>query len=411
MSKVKPFRGYLPHPDRAKLVSSPPYDVLSSNEARSLAKENNISFLRVIKPEIDFSKNDEPKGRKLHEHAASNLNEFIKDGILLNDKEENFYIYQISMGEHIQTGIICLVSVKEYNDSLIKKHEYTRPDKEDDRTCHIDVTNANTGPVFLTFRNDGEFQNMLSKVLIRKEDISFRADNSTTHSIWKINDDLNIQMIKSYFSTVPCLYIADGHHRAASASRVQKLRKDRELEKNNDVESSYFLSAIFPHDEVQILGYNRVITDLAGLTVDQFILSVEEKFHIEELTKAEAPSKISCFTMYLNRTWYRLEAKNKILSNDSTKGLDAAILQDHIFEPILKIDDPRISNRIDFVGGIRGLGELERRCELDAKVAFALYPVTIEQLLKVSDEGKVMPPKSTWFEPKLRSGLVVRSLD
>ena len=315
------------------------------------------------------------------------------------------------MGAHTQTGIIGLVSVKEYDNSLIKKHEHTRPDKEDDRTYHIDVTNANTGPVFLTFRNDGEFQNMLSKVLIRKEDICFRADNSTTHSIWKINDDLNIQMIKNYFSTVPCLYIADGHHRAASASRVQKLRKDRELEKNNDVESSYFLSAIFPHDEVQILGYNRVITDLAGLTVDQFILSVEEKFHIEELTKAEAPSKISCFKMYLNRTWYRLEAKNKILSNDSTKGLDAAILQDHIFEPILKIDDPRVSNRIDFVGGIRGLGELERRCELDAKVAFALYPVTIEQLLKVSDEGKVMPPKSTWFEPKLRSGLVVRSLD
>ena len=411
MSKIKPFCGYLPHPDEAKLVTSPPYDVLSSTEARHIVKYNNSSFLRVIKPEIDFPNNDEPSGEKLHQHAAKNLNAFIKNGILLQDKKDSFYIYQISMGEHTQTGIIGLVSVKEYDNSLIKKHEHTRPDKEDDRTYHIDVTNTNTGPVFLTFRNDGEFQNMLSKVLIRKEDISFRADNSTTHSIWKINDDLNIQMIKSYFSTVPCLYIADGHHRAASASRVQKLRKDRELEKNNDVESSYFLSAIFPHDEVQILGYNRVITDLAGLTVDQFILSVEEKFHIEELTKAEAPSKISCFTMYLNRTWYRLEAKNKILSNDSIKGLDAAILQDHIFEPILKIDDPRISNRIDFVGGIRGLGELERRCELDAKVAFALYPVTIEQLLKVSDEGKVMPPKSTWFEPKLRSGLVVRSLD
>ena len=401
----------MPHPDEAKLVTSQPYDVLSSTEARHIVKDNNSSFLRVIKPEIDFPNNDETIGEELHQHAAKNLDDFIKNGILLHDKKDSFYIYQISMGAHTQTGIIGLASVKEYDNSLIKKHEYTRPDKEDDRTCHIDVTNANTGPVFLTFRNDGKFQNILSKVLIKKEDISFRADDSTNHSIWKINDQLNIEMIKSYFSTVSCLYIADGHHRAASASRVQKIRRDRGLEKNSDAESNYFLSAIFPHDEVQILGYNRVITDLAGLTVDQFILSVKEKFHIEELTKAETPGKRFCFTMYLNRTWYRLEAKKKILSNDSIKGLDAAILQDHIFDPILNIVDPRISNRIDFVGGIRGLCELERRCELDAKVAFALYPVTIEQLLKVSDDGKVMPPKSTWFEPKLRSGLVVRLLD
>ena len=411
MSKLKPFSGYLPHPDEAKLVSSPPYDVLSSTEARQMVKENNSSFLRVIKPEIDFQINDEPNGEKLHKHAAKNLNEFITNGVLLHDEKDSFYVYQISMGVHTQVGIIGLVSVREYDNSLIKKHEHTRPDKEDDRTCHIDITNANTGPVFLTFRNDGEFQNMLSKILLKEKDISFTADDSTTHSIWKIDDNHNIEMIKNYFSTIPSLYIADGHHRAASASRVQKLRNDRELLENDDIGSEHFLSAIFPHNEVQILGYNRVIKDLAGLTVNQFILLVEEKFYLKELAQAEAPSKRSCFTMYLNRVWYRLEAKNKILSNDSVLGLDASILQEHIMEPILKIDDPRTSNRIDFVGGIRGLDELERRCGLDAKVAFALYPVTVEQLLKVSDEGKVMPPKSTWFEPKLRSGLVVRSLD
>ena len=405
MSKVKPFRGYLPHPDRAKLVSSPPYDVLSSNEARYLAKENNISFLRIIKPEIDFLNNDEPKGQKLHEHAASNLNEFIKGGILLNDKEENFYIYQISMGEHIQTGIIGLVSVKEYNDSLIKKHEYTRPEKEDDRTCHIDTTNANTGPVFLTFRNDGGFQSMISKICGKIKDINFIAENNTVHSLWKIHQPQHIEMIKAYFESIPCLYIADGHHRAASASRVQALRE------NKDSLSNFFLGAIYPHDEMQILGYNRLAKDLAGLTSEDFISKIREKFQVTKLKQSEVPNRRYCFSMLLNKEWYRLEAKDEIIIQDSVLGLDASILQKHIMEPILKIDDPRTNDRIDFVGGIRGLKELERRCQLDAKVAFSLYAVTIDDLLKVSDEGKVMPPKSTWFEPKLRSGLVVRLLD
>ena len=370
-----------------------------------MAKENNMSFLRVIKPEIDFSKDNEPKGQKLHEHAANNLNAFIKNGTLLNDKEESFYIYRISMGGHTQTGVIGSVSVKEYNNSLIKKHEYTRPEKEDDRTCHIDITNANTGPVFLTFRNDGEFQAMISKILVKIKDINFIAEDNTGHSLWKVDQIHHIEMIKAYFESIPCLYIADGHHRAASASRVQVLRN------NEDSSSDFFLGAIYPHDEVQILGYNRVVKDLAGLTPEGFVALVKEKFRVTKLKDGETPNRRYCFSMLLDTQWYKLEAKDKIMSHDSVLGLDASILQDHIMEPILKIDDPRRNNRIDFVGGIRGLKELERRCHLDAKVAFSLYPVTIDDLLKVSDEGKVMPPKSTWFEPKLRSGLVVRLLD
>ena len=308
------------------------------------------------------------------------------------------------MGEHTQTGIIGLVSVKEYNDSLIKKHEYTRPEKEDDRTCHIDTTNANTGPVFLTFRNDGGFQSIISKICGKIKDINFTAENNTVHSLWKIHQPQHIGMVKTYFESIPCLYIADGHHRAASASRVKAIRG------NKDRFSDFFLGAIFPHNEMRILGYNRLVKDLAGLTSESFISLIREKFQVTKLKQGEVPNRRYCFSMLLNNEWYRLEAKDEIIIKDSVLGLDASILQTHIMKPILKIDNPRTNDRIDFVGGIRGLKELERRCQLDAKVAFSLYAVTIDDLLKVSDEGKVMPPKSTWFEPKLVDGLISHTI-
>ena len=411
MAKILPFKGFLPPSSLAELVSSPPYDTLSSDEARSRIKNNNKSFLRIIKPEVDFKIGTEPSGKKLHEHAANNLSNYILNGNLLEDQDEYLYVYQISMGAHVQTGIIAAVSVKEYDNGIIKKHEYTRPEKEDDRTIHIQVTKANTGPVFLTFRNNGGFKSQISGVINKNKDISFKANDGTIHSLWRIKDSSTINEISAYFKRVKSLYIADGHHRAASASRVQKEMTKNNINNNEDESYNYFLATIFPNDEVQIMGYNRVVKDLCGLSDEQFLSKLGENFDIQKLSIQGAPKERFSFTMFLANRWYYLTAKQKIIKEDSVLGLDASILQHHILEPILKIEDPRTDKRIDFVGGIRGLEELERRCSSDAKVAFALYPVSIEDLFRVSDDNKVMPPKSTWFEPKLRSGLIVRFLD
>ena len=411
MAKILPFKGFLPPASLAELVSSPPYDTLSSDEARSRTKNNNKSFLRVIKPEVDFKIGTEPSGRKLHEHAATNLSNYISNGNLLEDKDQYLYIYQISMGAHVQTGIIAAVSVEEYDSGIIKKHEYTRPEKEDDRTMHIQVTKANTGPVFLTFRNDGSFNNQISGVINRDRDISFEADDGTLHSIWRIQDSNTINEISTYFKRVRSLYIADGHHRAASASRVHKEMTKNKPKENVKESYNYFLATIFPHDEMQIMGYNRVVKDLCGLSDEQFISKLRENFDIQKLSTKRGPKERFSFTMLLGNIWYCLTAKKQIIKEDSVLRLDASILQNHILKPILKIEDPRTDKRIEFVGGIRGLEELERRCSSDVKVAFALYPVSIEDLFRVSDDNKVMPPKSTWFEPKLRSGLIVRFLD
>ena len=411
MANIKPFQGYLPPQEIANKVSSPPYDTLSSAEAREMVLNNSDSFLRIIKPEIDYSPGKEPDSETLHHHAAENLQAFIRSGKLQKDKNPSFYIYQISMYQHTQTGIIAAVSVQEYNEGLIKRHEFTRPEKENNRTRHFEITNANTGPVLLTFRNNGEFQDQISDITNLGPDITFQADDGTNHSLWKIASSTTRESLNRYFATIPALYIADGHHRAASASRVQKIRQDNNPQHQGNESYNYFLSVIFPHDEMQIQGYNRLVKDLAGLSDDRFLELIKTNFIIKELPNLQTPDQRHTFSMYLNGNWYRLNAKNKIISDDPVAGLDASILQNHLLNPILEIDNPRTNNRIDFVGGIRGLEELERRCSLDAKVAFALHPVSIDELLIVADADKVMPPKSTWFEPKLRSGLVVRLLD
>jgi len=411
MANIKPFQGYLPPQEIANKVSSPPYDTLSSAEAREMVQNNSDSFLRIIKPEIDYSPGKEPDSETLHHHAAENLQAFIRSGKLQKDKNPSFYIYQISMYQHTQTGIIAAVSVQEYNEGLIKRHEFTRPEKENNRTRHFEITNANTGPVLLTFRNNGEFQDHIPDITNLGPDIAFQADDGTNHSLWKIASSTTRESLNRYFATIPALYIADGHHRAASASRVQKIRQDNNPQHQGNESYNYFLSVIFPHDEMQIQGYNRLVKDLAGLSDDRFLELIKTNFIIKELPNLQTPDQRHTFSMYLNGNWYRLNAKNKIISDDPVAGLDASILQNHLLNPILEIDNPRTNTRIDFVGGIRGLEELERRCCLDAKVAFALHPVSIDELLIVADAGKVMPPKSTWFEPKLRSGLVVRLLD
>ena len=411
MAIIKPFRGYLPPSELVDKVPSPPYDVLSSNEAREMVKNNPYSFLRIIKPEIDSIPGNEPLGDTLHKHAAENLRDFISSGKLQQDGKPCFYIYQITMKQHTQTSIVTAVSVTEYNEGLIKKHEFTRQDKEDDRTRHIEITNANTGPVFLTFRNDGEIQIQIREIKRRNANLSFQANDQTIHKLWKISDPDDQKSLSTYFQSIPTLYIADGHHRAASASRVQKIRQDANTHHKGDEPYNYFMSVIFPHDEMQILGYNRVVKSLNGLSEEQFIDSIQTNFSLTPLPNSAKPETRNVVSMFLNGNWYQLKPKDEILSNDPVEGLNTSILQNHLLQPTLGIDDPRTNSRIDFVGGIRGLEALEHRCSLDAAVAFALHPVSIEDLLVVADSGKVMPPKSTWFEPKLRSGLVVRLLD
>ena len=411
MAKIKPFQGYRPPLDMVGKVSSPPYDVLTSDEARDMVHSNHNSFLRIIKPETDYNHSSEPRGNSLHQHASKNLRDFIQSGKLLQDHEPSFYLYEITMGNHIQTGLVATVSIEEYNQGLIKKHEFTRPDKENDRSQHIEITNANTGPVFLTFRNDGHFQTQIITIKNQSPDVSFTADDKTIHTLWQIADPDNQESMSTYFKSIPALYIADGHHRAASASRVQKIRHDANPNHKGDEPYNYFLSVIFPHDEMQIMNYNRVVKDLNGLTEKQLIDTIQTNFSLTTMPSSAKPETRNIFSMFLNGQWFELKAKDQILSNDPVEGLDASILQNYLLNPILGIDDPRTNKRIDFVGGIRGLEELERRCSMDAKVAFALYPVSIDDLLTVADAERVMPPKSTWFEPKLRSGMVVRLLD
>ena len=411
MADIKPFMGYHPSYDMASKVSSPPYDVMTSDEARLMAQENTLSFLRIIKPEIDFESGSEPNLEILHKHGSDNLYQFIDEGILNQDENNCFYLYQIQMKGHIQTGIMAVVSVEEYNQGYIKKHEFTRPDKENDRTKHIDITNANTGPVLLTYRNDGEFQNLVFDIKNKSPEIFFTADDQTTHTLWKIDYIDQIDLLRGYFKSIPNLYIADGHHRAASASRVQKIRQDENFHHTGDESYNYFLAVIFPDDEMQIMDYNRVAKDLNGLTEKEFLKAIESSFLLTSIPLPLNSITQNTFSMFLNNKWYQLVAKNHIKSNDPVGGLEATILQNHLFSPILGINNPRTDERIDFVGGIRGMKELERRCQTDCAVAFALPPVTIEKLLSVADSGGVMPPKSTWFEPKLRSGMVVRLID
>ena len=401
----------MPPAELAGKISSPPYDVLSSEEAKEIVINNKQSFLRVIKPEIDFNSNEILNSKKIHEKGKNNLNELINNNQLIKDNCSSFYIYRIIMNEHTQTGIVAGVSISEYNQNLIKKHEYTRPDKEDDRTIHINTLNANTGPVFLTFKNKTGFNSLIDNLTKNKPDISFTADDNTSHIIWKIPLSNDIKKIKQYFLNISCLYIADGHHRAASASRIQKNRLSSNDNHTGNEAYNYFLSVIFPHDEMKILDYNRIVKDLNGLTKKDFINSLNENFIINPISKRKSPKEARNFSMLLNNNWYNLETKEKISSKDQVNKLDASILQNHILEPILGIDNPRTNNRIDFVGGIRGLEELENRCNKDFRLAFALYPVCIEDLLSVADAEKVMPPKSTWFEPKLRSGLIIRDLN
>lgn len=413
MSIVKPFKAYRPKQELVSKVASKPYDVLNSDEARVEVKDNPYSFLHVVKPEIDLDPAIDHYDAKVYAKANENLTRFISEGILVEEEKNSFYIYRQEWKGHIQTGIVACFSVDEYQASKIKKHEFTRKVKEDDRVNNILATNANTGPVFLAFKAEEELNNMLEGFCSSTPEYDFVDEFEVRHTVFLVKEDENIEKIVKAFEPVEALYIADGHHRAASASRVRDVKENENQNHTGNEEYNFFMAVLFPHNNLKILDYNRVVADLNGLDEDGFLNKISEKFDVKESSESPYhPKGTHEFGMYLDGKWYVLNAKEGSFdSNDPVKSLDVSILQENLLNPILGIDDPRTNSRIDFIGGIRGLGELEKLVDgKDWKVAFSMYPTSMDELLSVADAGNVMPPKSTWFEPKLRSGLFVHKL-
>ncbi|RMF61460.1 MAG: DUF1015 domain-containing protein [Calditrichaeota bacterium] len=413
MAIVRPFRGLRPQKELADKVAAPPYDVLSSEEAREIAKDNPYSFLHVNKPEIDLDPSIDLYDERVYQKGAENLKKLISDGILFQDEEPRYYIYKQVMGSHQQVGIVGCASVEEYEKDIIKKHELTRPDKEDDRVKHILYQNAQVGPVFLTYHASPAIDAIVEKIMEDEPEYDFRDELNVQHTLWVVRDVELIREIQNQFSSIPFLYVADGHHRSAAAMRVKQMKQKENPSHTGEEEYNFFLTVIFPHNQMQILDYNRVVKDLNGLSEEEFLNRLKEHFEVEPHQGQYKPTKAHNFGMYLNGRWYKLTARQEMIDeSDPVKRLDVSILQENVLAPILGIADPRKDKRIDFVGGIRGLGELEKRVNSgNWAVAFALYPTSIEDLMAIADAGKIMPPKSTWFEPKLRTGLVVHLLD
>jgi len=411
MARIEPFRAWRPRTDVCARVASPPYDVLSSAEAREMAGDDPLSFLHVVKPEIDLEPDTDLYSPEVYAKGAENLRRLIDDRVLLREEIAAFYLYRQRMGDHVQTGLVAGASVDEYEADLIKKHEHTRRLKEDDRTRHVDALNANTGPVFLTYRARPEIDALIARLTEGDPVYDFTAPDGIQHVLWVVDDAGDRDTLTAAFHKVPELYVADGHHRSAAGTRIRALRRDANPAHTGEEPYNFFLSVIFPDDQMMIMDYNRVVRDLNGMDATTFLDRAGKRFEIEPVDEGRPPSGKS-FGMYLGGRWYRLEAKaGSYPSDDPVKSLDVAILQDNLLAPVLGIGDPRSDERIDFVGGIRGLGELERMVDSgDWSVAFALFPTSIQQLFAVADAGLVMPPKSTWFEPKLRSGLIVRPL-
>lgn len=405
MISVLPFKALRPNPQFAKQVASKPYDVLNSAEAKIEVQGNPHSFLHVTKSEVSLPDGIDIHTPEVYTKAAENLQSFIKKDILFKEDKDCYYIYQLIMNGRSQTGLVAASSVDDYENNLIKKHEFTRPEKELDRINHIKTTKAQTGNVFLAYRNNETIDAIIENWKKTKSPAySFIAEDGVEHTIWTVFDSEVIEKIKTTFATqVPCSYIADGHHRAASAAKVRAA-----LGTEATPESNYFLTTLFPSNQLQIMDYNRVVKDTNGLSAEALIQQLQTHFSVEKMgTKAYKPKALHEFGMYSNNTWYKLVAKEGTYTTDAIGVLDVTILQNNIFSPIFNLHDQRTDKRVDFVGGIRGLEALEKRVNSgEMQVAFSLYPVTIEQLFDIADSGKVMPPKSTWFEPKLRDGLL-----
>lgn len=412
MAILKPFKAIRPKDEYASQVGALPYDVMNSEEAREMVKDKPYSFLHVDKAEVDLPQGIDIYSAEVYEKAKENLDALSVKGICKQDEKPMLYIYRQIMSDREQTGIVGCTAVDDYINNVIKKHEFTRADKEADRIRHVDTLDANTGPIFLTHREN----KMVTDITENWKNThtpcyDFVSDDGVSQTVWVIDDDAVIDTLVKEFAEIPYLYIADGHHRCASAVRVgERRRGDGEYDKN--AEFNFFLSVIFPCDQLKIMDYNRVIADLNGNTSEEFIEKMSEKFIVEEAEISPyAPQERHTFGMYLDNKWYKVTAKPEFINeNDPVLCLDVSILQNNLITPILNITDPRTDKRIDFVGGIRGLGELERRCAEGMKLAFAMYPTSLNELMDIADAGQVMPPKSTWFEPKLLSGLFIHKL-
>lgn len=411
MAVVKPFICIRPAKEHAAEVAALPYDVYNRKEACAAVKGNPLSFLNIDRAETQFSDDVDTYADCVYEKARELLDSQIADGIYVTDAGDHYYLYELTMDGRSQTGIVACCSIDDYVNGVVKKHENTREEKELDRIRHVDTVNAQTGPIFLAYRQNIALKEIVAEEKTKPALYDFVSDDGIRHRVWRIDGADRTDAIEAAFAAIPSTYIADGHHRAASAVKVGLKRRTKHPGYTGEEPFNYFLSVLFPDEELMILPYNRVVRDLNGMSTEQFFEKLKEKFELEEIGKEPyAPVQKGTFGMYLDGTWYALKILPQYRSADPVKGLDVSILQDHLLAPVLGIGDPRTDQRIDFIGGIRGLKELERRVGEDMEVAFSMYPTSIEELLSVADAGLLMPPKSTWFEPKLRSGLFIHRL-
>jgi len=409
---IYPFRALRPKPELAAEVSSLPYDVMNREEAAKMAEGKPNSYLRVTRSEIELPEIKDPHCKEVYDHAKQNLKRMERDGVIFQDEKPCFYLYRQTMDGREQYGLVACVKVEDYLKGYIKKHELTRAEKEEDRLRHILTTGAQTGPAFLTYRDKGQFA--LIKPVTQKTPVyDFVAEDGIGHTVWIIDDEAFIERLRISFSSLPCTYIADGHHRSAAGARAAEERAKHNPEHKGNEEYTRFLAILFPSTQLKILDYNRLVKDLNGYSPEDFLKALSEVCDIEKLPGLAAPQKAKQFSLYLKGTWYSCVFLEKVhAKKDPVKNLDVSLLQNLVLKPLLKINNPRTSERIDFVGGIRGLKELQDRVDSgECAVAFAMYPTSLEELMSIADAEEIMPPKSTWFEPKLRDGLLVHLLD
>ena len=412
MATIRPFFCIRPTKELASRVAALPYDVYNRQEAKEAAKLDELSFLNIDRAETQFDDSVSTYDDRVYQKAKELLDKRMKDGVYIKEETPSYYIYELIMDGRSQTGIVACASIDDYVNGVIKKHENTREEKELDRIRHVDTCNAQTGPIFLAYRSIEAINYVVNTKKVEEPLYHFISDDGIEHNVWVIDRKDQIAVIKESFSNTDQIYIADGHHRAASAVKVGIKRRAENPGYTNEEEFNYFLSVLFPDDQLLIMPYNRVVKDLNGYSKESFLEKIREKFDIEKVGSTPyEPEKKGCFGLYLDYTWYKLVAKDEILSNDPVLGLDVSILQNELLAPVLGIEDPKTDTRIDFVGGIRGLKELEKRATTDMQLAFSMYPTSIKELFDVADASKLMPPKSTWFEPKLRSGIFIHSLE
>lgn len=410
MSIIKSFACIRPKQELANQIAALPYDVYNREEAKEVVANNPYSFLKIDRAETQFEDEVDTYADCVYERAHDLLWDMVDRGEFENDESPSYYIYELTMNQRSQTGIVACASIDDYQNNVIKKHENTRADKEVDRIRHVDSCNAQTGPIFLAYRSNAIINAIVTAKKKEEPLYDFTAEDDVRHTVWKIDELDKVQTIAQAFSSIDSIYIADGHHRAASAVKVGLKRRQEHPNYTGEEAFNYFLSVLFPNDQLMIMDYNRVVKDLNGYSKEEFLEMLSDKFEIEIEPAAYKPAKKGMLGMYLEGIWYKLTIKPEMVTDDPVEGLDVSILQREVLTPILGITDPKTDKRIDFVGGIRGLKELERRAENDMKIAFSMYPTSIDELFAVADANLLMPPKSTWFEPKLRSGLFIHSL-